>query len=55
MIQTSAVEHYRMGLHADFVILVQASLVRSLEIEESAETIQWFPAPLYKKFLLSSD
>lgn len=44
-----------MGLHADFVILVQASLVRSLEIEESAETIQWFPAPLYKKFLLSSD
>lgn len=51
VIQTSALERYRMGLLADFVILVQASL----EIEESAETIQWFPAPLYKKFLLSSD
>lgn len=44
-----------MGSHADFVILVQASLVRSLEIGESAETIQRLPAPLYKKFLLSWD
>lgn len=53
--RSSAMEQYRMGCLADFVILVQASLVRSLEIEESAETIQWFPALLYKKFPLSSD
>lgn len=52
VIQTSAVERYRKGLLAEFVILVQASLVRSLEIEESVDTSHWFPAPLV---LLSSD
>lgn len=34
-----------MDLLADFVIIAQAPLVRSLE-SESAERTQWFPAPL---------